>query len=367
VPAAPPPVRVALVSDAVEHAGAEQYLALLAGALGERFALHAFLNEHATELRERLAAHGVGTTTIPGLVRLPRPGPVVALARALRRHRPDLVHVNLTDQGDGRGLLAAAWASRLPTVATLHNAIPGRVRWREQLSAMALRLPHAVVSVSEEVGGYVRRIRASTTVVENGIEEVPLHPDPRAVLGLPRDAVVVGGIGRLHVQKGWDVLCAAAPAIVERVPGVVLAVVGEGRERDDLLARPGAEHVRFLGYHEGASSLVGAFDLLVVPSRFEAFGLVAVEAMLAEVPVVASATGGLVDVVGDTGVLVPPEDPAALADAVVALATDADRRADLGRRGRARALARFGVERMARETAAAYDAVLRRRTEAAGT
>jgi glycosyltransferase involved in cell wall biosynthesis len=229
-----------------------------------------------------------------------------------------------------------------------------------------VRLPRGVVAVSEEVGGYVRRARRDVVVVENGIAPVALHPDPRRVLGLEPGALVVGGIGRLHEQKGWDVLADAAPELAARVPGVVLAIVGEGRDRAAIEARPGARHLRLLGYHEDASTLVGAFDVLVVPSRYEAFGLVAVEAMLARVPVVAAAAGGLVDVVGDSGLLVPPEDPAALVDALVRVATDPGLRAELGQRGHERAVARFGVARMARETAAAWDAVLAgRRSRAA--
>jgi glycosyltransferase involved in cell wall biosynthesis len=102
---------------------------------------------------------------------------------------------------------------------------------------------------------------------------------------------------------------------------------------------------------------VHGFDVLAVPSRYEGFGLVAVEAMLSDVPVVASAVGGLPTVVGDAGVLVPPDDPVALADALLGLAADPAARRRLAERGRARALERFGIERMAQETLAVYRAV----------
>ena len=359
-----PRPRVAFVTDADEYGGAEQYLVLLANALGAldavgaRYALSAYVNDRATELADRLRAAGVAVHTVPGLVRLARPGAVVALAKALRAHRPDVVHVNLTDQGDGRGMVAGVWLSRRPMLTTLHNVIPGRTEARERLSRLVLARPARRISVSSMVATYLEAAGLDTVVVENGIAPVVPHPAPRAELGLAPDALVIGGIGRLHPQKGWDVLVEAAPAIAADLPGSVLVVVGEGDERARLEARPGAGHVRFVGYREAASTLVGAFDLLVVPSRYESFGLVVVEAMLAGVPVVATAVPGLEGVVGDAGVLVPPEDPEQLAKAVVALARDPDRRSDLAARGRRRAEERYGVERMARETAAVYDRLL---------
>jgi glycosyltransferase involved in cell wall biosynthesis len=100
--------------------------------------------------------------------------------------------------------------------------------------------------------------------------------------------------------------------------------------------------------------LLAEADIVAIPSRWEGFGLVAVEAMAAGVPVVASAVGGLVDVVGDAGILVPPEDPQALGAALQRLHEDAALRARLASRGRARAR-RWDI----RETACAYEALYR--------
>ena len=144
-------------------------------------------------------------------------------------------------------------------------------------------------------------------------------------------------------------------------PEAVFLVLGTGPELADLRARSSCDHVRFVGYREEAASLVSALDVLVVPSRYEGFGLAAAEAMLLGVPVVASRTGGLEEVVGDSGMLVPPEDPAALAAAILDLERDVEHRARLGVAGRERALRRFGVERMAEETVAAYARVEKRR------
>ena len=104
---------------------------------------------------------------------------------------------------------------------------------------------------------------------------------------------------------------------------------------------------------------IGAFDVLVVPSRYEALGLVAVEAMFAGVPVVAAEVGGLPEAVGDCGVLVPTERPDLLADAVVDLSRNDGRRANYAERGVARARAEFSDRRMADETFAVYEWLLR--------
>jgi glycosyltransferase involved in cell wall biosynthesis len=196
-------------------------------------------------------------------------------------------------------------------------------------------------------------------VVRNGVGTPRIRGDARAELGVQAGEVVVGGIGRLDPQKGWDVLCAAAPRVHARSPGTRFLVIGEGPERARLTGHlggsdPGGSAVQFLGYRERGADLVSGIDVLAVPSRYEGFGLVAVEAMLAGVPVVASRVGSLPEVLGDTGVLVPPDDPEALADALISLVEHPARRAALGRRGAERARARFGSERMCQETLEAW-------------
>jgi glycosyltransferase involved in cell wall biosynthesis len=168
---------------------------------------------------------------------------------------------------------------------------------------------------------------------------------------------VVGGLGRLHESKGWDVLCRAAPQVREAVPSAAFVVLGEGPERGNLERMADASGVRFLGYRESAPSLIAGFDVLVVPSRFEAFGRVVAEAMHMGVPVVASEVGGLPEVVGDCGLLVPPDRPDLLARQIVRLAESPTLTADLVSRGRKRAQELFELDEMIRGTTAAYASV----------
>ena len=117
--------------------------------------------------------------------------------------------------------------------------------------------------------------------------------------------------------------------------------------------------MRFVGYEPNASSLLGAFDVLAVPSRWEGFGRVAVEAMLAGVPVIAADVGGLSEVVDDAGLLVPSEQPEPLAGAILELARDPARRQSLATSGHRRAVERFSTQRMLEEIQALYRSLIR--------
>lgn len=345
---------IALVSDAAGYGGAQVYLSQLVAHLGARWRFVALVgDEVAEETVRRLDDAGAEVRRVAGVGRIPRLGAVRALARELRAVDPALVHVGLTDQGDGLGPLVAARLARRPLLATLHLVIPDRERWREWVSTFALRLPRLVIGVSESVAGYVRGRGGRATVVLNGIDPPELARDARAQLDLAAGALVVGGIGRIDEQKGWDVLCDAMALVRAACPEAVAVVLGDGPGLAELQER-GGDAVRFVGYRERASSFLPAFDLLAVPSRYEAFGRVAAEAMLGGVPVVASAVDGLPEVVGDAGVLVPPDRPDVLAEAILRLLSDADERIVLAARGRERAAERFAAERMAGDVERVY-------------
>jgi glycosyltransferase involved in cell wall biosynthesis len=342
-----------------EFGGAEASMVLLAEHLPPRYDVITLLSDRAAdETVDRLSAVGALSVPIAGLRRRPTPGSVLRLARALRRLGPAVVHVNATDQGDGLTGLVAARLARIPTVLNVRNAIPSRSRPRELVSAWFVRRADLALAPSDFVGSYLRRLGARTAVVMNGVPTPHLNQDARAELGLQEDAFVVGGIGRLTRQKGWDVLCEAAEKVRRKRPDIVFVVVGDGEERSRLASLPSCTNVRFVGYRRSASSLLSAFDLLAVPSRYESFGRAAVEAMLAGVPVVASAVQALPEVLADDAVLVPPEDAEALAAAILTLAEDEAGRRAMAAAARARAESLFGVERMARETADAYDVVI---------
>lgn len=353
---------VAFVSDSEAFGGAEAYLAVLAGALAEQCTFTAWISDRAAnETEERLMQAGVVVRRIEGLRRSPSSAGTWRLARALVASKPALAHFNATDQRDGISALVAARLARRITLATVHLLLPGGARWRERAACAALALPHARIAVSQAVADGLHRLGLTADVVHNGLPVPVADPAARAHLGLDDRAFVVGAIARLADHKGLDLLCLAAADIRARVPHAEVVIVGEGADRP-ALERLADGQVRFAGGQEAAASLLGAFDVLAVPSRFEGLPLVPIEAMLSGVPVVGTRVSGVEDVVGDAGVLVDPESPTALADALVALATDPATRERLAAAGRRRAETRFGVQRMADETLAIYDRLLGART-----
>jgi glycosyltransferase involved in cell wall biosynthesis len=351
---------VALVSSSPAYGGAERYLTLIAAELARRGPVVAYVSDLAPgETHAALAGAGAQVRVGAGLA--PRsPGGAAGLMRELARLRPRLAHVNLCDQGDGLGAIIGTWAAGVPRTATLHLGFHDRPRPYEWLSRAALRRVAPVIAVSDGVGAYLEGIGVPFRVVRNGVPAPSPRPGGRAALwGGEPPALLVGGVGRLHEQKGWDVLCDAAPAIRAAVPDAELAVIGDGPLKAALEPRARAAGVRLLGHRDQAASDLAAFDVLVMPSRYEGLSLTAIEGLGAGVAVVGSDVPGLRDAIGDAGLLVPADDPQALAAAVIALLRDAPRRQALGERGRERAAREFGVERMLRETLAVHDAVLR--------
>ncbi|MBM4391815.1 MAG: glycosyltransferase family 4 protein [Deltaproteobacteria bacterium] len=230
----------------------------------------------------------------------------------------DIVHLHLA-AGEIWGGLAAAIAGRA-AISTNHN-IDVDEDWERPARRLLEQRLRLTVAVSEAVARscQARDIR----VVPNGVD-LPRFAAPW------RGGTGVLAVGRRVPQKGFDVLAAAAPGLRVRVAG------------DGAYHAPGLE---WLGRRDDVPALLAEADVLAVPSRWEGFGLAALEGMAAGVPVVASDVDGLAEVVGDAGVLVPPGNPRALREALDRVLLDRDFAQDLSRRGRERAR-RYGMERM---------------------
>jgi glycosyltransferase involved in cell wall biosynthesis len=279
------------------------------------------------------------------------PGADARAVAALRRATADadLVHAH----GLRAGLVAAA-ARRLgdrsrPLVLTLHNALPeggGALRRVLRLAERAtIRGADVVLAASGDLAENAWRQGARDVRVAP-VSAPPLPAaartaaEVRAGLGLADGRPLVVAVGRLHPQKGYDVLLDAAArwAAAPRPP--LVAVAGDGPLHDELAARIAAERlpVVLLGRRGDVADLLAAADLAVLPSRWEARSLTAQEALRAGTPLVATRTGGLPELLGDGAALVPVGDAAALADAVTGL---------LGDPARARALAEAGSRQAA--------------------
>ncbi len=175
---------------------------------------------------------------------------------------------------------------------------------------------------------------------------------------------LIGRIARLQPEKGMEVFLTAAARVLPLFPGARFLVVGDGPLRGELeaLARSLGlkEHAHFLGFRSDVPALMKLLDVLVVSSLSDGAPLVVLEAMEAEVPVVASAVGGVPDQIRheEEGLLVPPSDPAALGDALLRLLRDPGFARRLGEAGRRRAASEFGYEAMVRKVETVYRVAL---------
>ena len=310
-----------------------------------------------------LAAAGVRRLALDGEPgRGGGPGQARRIGAVARAFGPDVVHAHM---------VASALAARLATglvpggrravlISSVHNSFDRQ--------AVLMGVADRVIAVSEAVYAQMRRRGIPSRklrVVRNGAiggARRPLAPARRC--DLPRPCLV--GVAGLHARKGiGDLLDALAILRLEH-PDLHLVLIGDGPERARFEARARAlriaEAVHFLGYVRDPRAYLHSADVFVHAARAEPFGLVLVEARQMGCPVVAAAVGGVPEALdgGEAGLLVPPRNPAALAQAASFLLSDAAARARWSERARA-GLDRHSVARMASETSAVY----REATEAA--
>ncbi len=273
--------------------------------------------------------------------RFPEPILVVEVPNGLRGHRAatarirTLIRERGIDVVHGHGLRAAndaLLARSVPTVATLHNlALPeivGRIKAR-----LATTIERRVVCgaehtfvVSRDMRDHLARVApgcsARVEVLQAAIATAPktmrTREEIRSELRLGSDRPLIASVTRLAPQKEVDVLLRA----VALLPGVDLVIVGDGPLEDDLRALTSEldlqDRVHFTGFRSDAIDLTASADVFCLSSRWEAVALAAQEAVLLGVPVVATAVGGLPELISDgrSGRLVPPGDPVALAAAL---------------------------------------------------
>ena len=291
----------------------------------------------------------------------------------MREHQIDVLHSHKI----GSNLWAALIAPRVPVpvfVAHEHTWSFEGKPYRKFLDRnLIARRADAFVAVSrddqEKMIELERIPRAKTRFIPNGIPPVA-PPDPdhdvRAELGIAPDHPVVGTVATLRPQKALDVLLRAAARIRESIPDLRVLIVGGADEADDgeeqrlhgLRAELGLEEtVRFLGPRSDIADLVAAFDVAAISSDFEGSPLSLLEYMDAAKPVVSTRVGGVPDMVvdGETGLLVAPRDPTALAAAVLDVLRDPQMATRMGAAGRKRRREVFSIEASARQVGELYE------------
>jgi glycosyltransferase involved in cell wall biosynthesis len=283
--------------------------------------------------------------------------------KALRNHllalAPTLIHVHSgawlkTSRALGRH-------SGIPLVCTIHGVLEG-AGWGDRLMMrLAAARTAKVIPVSDALNEYlVHRVGVPSGMVEtvpNGVDCARFRPHAsraslRSELGLGAETVLVGAVARLVWVKNLPNLLHAFARVAAAVGRSHLVIVGDGPLRAELLALVrvlGLEgRVHFLGGRPDPEEIFPQFDLFVLASRAEGTSMSILEAMASGVPVVATAVGGTPALLdhGNAGVLVPSEDPGALAGAVISVLGDSTRRAVLGEAGLSRARGPFSLAHM---------------------
>jgi glycosyltransferase involved in cell wall biosynthesis len=350
-----------------ERAG---YHCLLASGPGEK---------DEVNVLEDARARGAEVIVIPSLRRAIHPWrdlrALWAIVRLIRRERVTVLHTHTSKAGLlGR---VAAWLCRVPLVihtphghvfygyygrrvTTLFTALE---RWMARMTDRIVTLtPREIPEHLERgIGRASQFVAIPSGVNLERVVNAALSQDvTRKSLDVPSRCHLLVSVGRLVPIKGYSVLLAALPRILAEFPETRLAIAGDGDLREALLREAdslGVSHaVLLLGARSDVPTILSAGDLVVVPSLNEGMGRVLVEAMALGKAVVASRVGGVPHVVvdGETGLLVSPSDPAALAGAIVALLKDPERRRAMGGAGRRRAHAEFSLEVMEARLLALY-------------
>ncbi|WP_439637791.1 glycosyltransferase family 4 protein [Gloeomargarita lithophora] len=281
------------------------------------------------------------------------------------RGQYDIIHTHLL-YADLYGTLAARWVGKGKVLCTRHNDNRYRQRWpMRPLITWNTHWMHHVIAISEHIKAFNMRYQrvpeAKITVIPYGYEAatpVPILPRREA------DRFTIGMVGRLVPQKSHITALQALPMILKAVPQAWLVILGDGSLRQELTTL--AEEldltscVEFVGYHANAAQEMQKFDLFLHPSLHEGFGLVLLEAMAAHLPIVATRVSAIPEIVvdGQTGLLIPPEQPELLAQAVIQLLTNADKRAQMGAAGYQRLLQEFTVTKMLDRTEVVYQSLV---------
>jgi len=336
---------------------------------------------------ERLAADSVVVSSfeVPPVFeqwqwhRLNRARALLHSAQRLRAYRAHLVHVAMCWSSYGLSALWLAARCGLPTVVSVHNSFPFErlSQWHEPLLREAFGAVKGIYAVSGSAMQHFLLLfrayvpaAAKLAVIPNGVDTQLFVPSEewrnasREALRIPHDALVIGSIGRLSTQKRPEILIELLALLVPQFPALILVLAGGGplegrvRERAQQLGLSGK--VIFAGFVANVERLLPAFDLHVLMSRNEGFGIATVEAMACGVPAVATEVPGSLDILRDCegGQLVPANDLPVAAAIISGLLRDPQRRARMGAAGRLEAESRYSNAIVGQQVREFYDGLL---------
>jgi glycosyltransferase involved in cell wall biosynthesis len=374
------PLAVMMFSNATERAGAEEHILELLHRLDRRlFRLHlscpdVLLGKYGKDIPKDVHVTPImldHLSDIRGAIRL---------ARTLRQRKIDVLHSHMF-----RASLFASPIGKLCGVPVIIETTHVRETWRKGWFKSKFIVDRAVshlidryIAVSDANSRYLIGQKGipekKVSVIQNGCSFERVDPSRahsegiRESLGFSKSDLVLLVMARLEPQKGHRILLQALSLLRAEFPSIRLICLGTGALKDELTktARDlGLENiVRFVGFRSNVGDWLAAVDIGVLPSFYEGLPLTAVETLAAGIPLVATAVDGTPEVVidGETGHLVPPGDPAAMAEAIGRLARQPELRRKFALAGRDRVLKRFTIQRQVEQTSNLYLSEWKRRT-----
>ena len=361
------PVPIAFVLNSCHAGGTElQMIELLRRLNPERWLVHVACVHAEGEWLPRVTEAAATVTEFPFTSFRHRDAvrQAVAFMRWCRAHDIAVVHTtNLCT--NIFALPAAAYAGVPVRIGNRREINPDKTRSQIMMQRAAYQFAHKIVANSRAAADRLRLERVPAgrvATVSNGIDSCAFAADRSR---RPLRKIVV--VANLRKEKGHDLLIDAAPEILRHYPDASFDIVGAGPELDALQARARAQGVAgvftFAGYASDVAQRLKDADIFVLPSRSEAFPNAILEAMSAGLPIVASAAGGIVELIADgrTGLLVAPGDPHALAHSVCRLMSDRALGARLGKAACQEVQGRYTFDRMTSAFEAIYISELNRR------
>ncbi|MCP4645920.1 MAG: glycosyltransferase [bacterium] len=287
------------------------------------------------------------------------------LARVIRAHNIHIVHAHSSH--------AHTYACAARALARHGHAVVSRrvdfVPRNNTFSRWKYQWPDHVVAISDRIADVMRAFGVpgdKLTTVHSCIDpgRFDVAPLSRTDLGVPEDVPLLGNVAALVGHKDHTTLLEAMPRVLDAVPNLHLVIAGEGKLRPQLeeqIARLGIQDsVHLLGYRKDVPNLLHALDVFVMSSKEEGLGTSVLDAMACELPVAATAGGGIPEMVRheQTGLLVPTQEPPALADAIIRLFREPDFAARLAAAGKALVHERFTVDTMVEGNLRVYERLL---------
>ncbi len=383
----PEPIRVMRVISRMNVGGPARHVVLLNTGL-DRLGYDCLLvtgSEGASEgsLRDLAISSQLRLEVIPELGREISPRSdfttLVTLYRLMRRERPHIVHTHTAKAG-----LVGRIAARLAGVPIVLHTFHGHVfhgyfssrktRLFLFIERLGARLSTRIITISprlrEEIARYGVAESDRIAVVPLGLELDEFAAQPRATgdfrrsIDIPQDAKLVGAVGRLAPIKNIPLLLEAAVLAGQQEPEMCVVLVGDGELRPELVALVEVlgltDAVIFAGWRRDLASVYSDLDAVVISSDNEGTPASLIEAMAAGCPVVATRVGGVPDLIadGETGRLVPPGDPVALAEALLALFREPRRTVSMAEQARRRVLERYQAKRLVADVDRLYRELL---------